>query len=77
MTTANSLILAASGVTTLGGAFVWRLGMEFERAWLRAEAAPEQQWELDLCARRRAEPELWCEAEEPDTAEAVREPVLA
>ena len=80
MTTANSVIVSAgagAGFLALAGTLTWRVGIEFERAWLRALAAPPEQWEKDLFERARADIELRREGTEPVTVKAVREPVLA
>lgn len=41
--------VVAGGATALVmlGALVWRFAVECERAWLRAEAAGPEQWELE------------------------------
>jgi hypothetical protein len=79
MTTANSVILGAgagASVLALAGTLTWRLGIEFERAWLRALDAPPAQWERDLFARQLAEIGLGRQAEPPAAMNAAREPAL-
>ena len=79
MSTGNSIMLGAgagAGFVALAGTLTWRLGIEFERAWLRALAAPPAQWEQELFARSMEEIELRRTSPEPATAAAVREPAL-
>jgi len=79
MTTANSVILGAgagASVLALAGTLTWRLGIEFERAWLRALDAAPAQWERDLFARQLAEAGPRRQAEPPAAADAAREPAL-
>ncbi len=57
MSTANTMILGAgagASLLALAGTLTWRGGIEFERAWLRALAAPPEQWEQELFARELA-----------------------
>jgi hypothetical protein len=53
----DSLLLPAcvgSSLLLLGAVSVWRVGIEFERAWLRALEAPPSPSEEALFARMRA-----------------------
>lgn len=81
MTTAEYAILgtgAGASLLALSGAFIWRLGVEFERAWLRAMAAPPEPFEAELNEALLAEQRqnLRCEAARTSTILAVREPAL-
>jgi hypothetical protein len=54
----NPAGVAAGGAAVLAmlSAFVWRFGIECERAWLRAEAAGPEHWELEMLAHREQQP---------------------
>jgi hypothetical protein len=51
----SALLLAAggTGVLALAGAGVWRLGVEFEREWLRSLSAPPAPFEMAAYERMR------------------------
>jgi hypothetical protein len=51
----SALLITAggTGALVLAGAGVWRLGVEFEREWLRSLSAPPAPFELDTYERMR------------------------